>query len=174
MDLSTFTEAQLQDAIDELEDSLHFSEHEGGADLDDQEDLGRLGRLERKLRLLKHELELRQREHAAEPDELQRRLQLEDFRKKFANIAGRRRVRLDKIAACACENMKDDDAAEHNEDYMSHQNSTAILEQAIFVAQAIAEHSKDGHKIDDWLEDKISKVADDMDEIFQYLKHGKH
>jgi hypothetical protein len=93
------------------------------------------------------------------------------FNLDFESLASRRAARLLKIAACACDEMGAED--HEDEDYMSHQNATAILEQAIFIAKTISEHTGEGHKLDDWLEDKISKVADDMDEIFKYLKHGK-
>jgi hypothetical protein len=111
--------------------------------------------------------------HSADEEPVDLRTGLEDFmfNLDFKSLAARRTARLVKIAACACGEMKTED---HEDiDYMSHQNTRAILEQAIFIAKTVSEHFRDGHKMDDWLEDKISKVADDMDEIYKYLKHGK-
>lgn len=86
------------------------------------------------------------------------------------SLAGRREARLVKIAACACDQMNSDD--HEDVDYMARQNTVTILEQAIFIAKEVSERVKSGDRMDDWLEDKISKAADDIDEIFKYLKNG--
>jgi hypothetical protein len=83
----------------------------------------------------------------------------------FDSLASRRKARLGRVVLGG--------HAHHDGDYMSHQNSVAILEQAIFVAKAIEAHTRDGHRMEDWLEDKISKIADDMDEVYKYLRNGR-
>lgn len=88
----------------------------------------------------------------------------------LAAVSERRADRLKKIALHV---HRDGEDGSIDSDYMSHQNVHAILEQATFIAKAVSEHVDSGHHMDDWLEDKISKVADDMDEIYKYLKYGK-
>ena len=86
----------------------------------------------------------------------------------FEKISVRRADRLEKIAACSCEELNSDD----DTDYMAHQNATTVLEQSEFIAEHIGEMVESGHRLEDWLEDKLSKIADDVDEVYKYLKNG--
>jgi len=62
--------------------------------------------------------------------------------------------------------------AHEHEDYMAVQNMKKVLEQAEDVCHVLSELKDDGKRLDDWLEDKISKLCDDMDEVFSYLMYG--
>ena len=63
-------------------------------------------------------------------------------------------------------------AGDENIDYMATQNMRQISEYASKTVGMLEEAEKSGHRLDDWLEDKISKVSDDMSEIYNYIEHG--
>lgn len=64
-------------------------------------------------------------------------------------------------------------AAFETTDYMSNQNMTKVCDQADELKNVLEEMIYDGIRLDDWLEDKISKIADDMDEVYNYLIYGE-
>ncbi len=103
-------------------------------------------------------------EHKPEVDLPPLSTNLEDFL--FADdlsvMAARRAARMTKIAQCSC--MDADDEG----DYMAEQNMRVVVEQSVRVLKML----KEEEHLDDWLEDKISKLTDDMDEVYKYLAHG--
>ncbi len=83
----------------------------------------------------------------------------------LSKIAARRAARMLKIAACSCGDMEAEDG-----DYMAAQNMRTVVEQSVRVLKLL----KDEEHLDDWLEDKISKLTEDMDDVYKYLVHGDH
>ncbi len=59
--------------------------------------------------------------------------------------------------------------ADYNGDYMATQNISNILQKISDVKLKSDELDAKEYKYPDWLEDKISKVADDVEEIHSYL-----
>ena len=80
-----------------------------------------------------------------------------------------RRIKQDRktIEAFFCEKRIVAANAPDYSDYMSLQNLSAIHAKA-FELKKILEHEE---QLEDWVEDKISSVADDMDELHNYFLH---
>ncbi len=58
--------------------------------------------------------------------------------------------------------------AEKEGDYMSYQNMCSVHMKANDLKQVLTEQDS----LEDWVEDKISSLADDIDELHEYFMHG--
>lgn len=56
-------------------------------------------------------------------------------------------------------------------DYMSPQHMHAICDKAMELKEVL---DNNNDPLPDWLESKISAMADDMDEVYNYMMHGDH
>ncbi len=83
----------------------------------------------------------------------------------LSKISERRAARMVKIAQCSCMDVDDEEG-----DYMAEQNIRTVVEQSVRVLKLL----KEEEHLDDWLEDKISKLTEDMDDVYKYLVHGDH
>jgi hypothetical protein len=57
-------------------------------------------------------------------------------------------------------------------DYMAVQNMNKVCDQAEEIKHVLGELVHNGVKLEDWLEDKMSKISDDMEEVYSYLIYG--
>lgn len=64
-------------------------------------------------------------------------------------------------------------AENEKEDYMSTQNISAIYDKARDLEDVVHEMRGKGERLDDWIEDKLSRMADDISEVHDCLIHGK-
>lgn len=56
-------------------------------------------------------------------------------------------------------------------DYMSIQSMYKICDQANYLKQLMEDLELNDYKYPDWLESKISAIADDMEEVFSFMKY---
>lgn len=62
---------------------------------------------------------------------------------------------------------------EHDRDYMARSNMSQIEDQSDELERFLEWAEENGERLEDWFEDKVSSVSDDMEELYNYVKHRK-
>lgn len=69
--------------------------------------------------------------------------------------------------------MESDFHDDHSGDYMARSNMSQIEDQADELEYFLNWAEENGERLEDWFEDKVSSVSDDMEELYNYIKHRK-
>lgn len=63
--------------------------------------------------------------------------------------------------------------AHESKDYMASQNIKRAHAQLMEMEQKLVELVEKDQRLPDWFEDKLSKIADDVEELYNFFKSGK-
>lgn len=67
----------------------------------------------------------------------------------------------------------DQNAHDKESDYMSLANISQIEEQVDSLLDHLEKADEDGERLEDWVEDKVSTISDDVEELYNYFEHRK-
>ena len=60
----------------------------------------------------------------------------------------------------------------HEGDYMAAPSIERLLQQGQHVLQYLRQSEQSGHRLEDWVESKLTTMASDMNDIFGYVTYS--
>jgi hypothetical protein len=62
----------------------------------------------------------------------------------------------------------------HEGDYMAAPSVERMLQQGQHVLQYLHQAEQSGHRLEDWVESKLTTMATDMNDVFGYVTYSPH